>query len=111
MTDGTGSPRDEHLVPGRGTQPCAQLLERLARSSWAGAVVLEVSTRRARNREQREVDLTEALAFTRLNLAAVAELDALDLDADRAELDAADLAGPEASDGDGLATLRRGSAR
>ena len=31
MADGTGvTNRDEHLVPGRGTQPCAPLLEKLA---------------------------------------------------------------------------------
>ena len=30
MTDGTGSAKDEHLVPGRGTQPVAELLEHLA---------------------------------------------------------------------------------
>ena len=33
---------DEHLVPGRGTQPCAELLERLAGNGFAGTVVLEV---------------------------------------------------------------------
>ena len=32
MTDGTGSAKDEHLVPGRGSQPCAELLEHLAGS-------------------------------------------------------------------------------
>ncbi|HSK28168.1 MAG TPA: sugar phosphate isomerase/epimerase [Jiangellales bacterium] len=69
MADGTGSARDEHLVPGRGTQPCADLLERLARDRWTGSVVLEVSTRKAKSREEREADLAEALAFTRLNLA------------------------------------------
>ena len=30
LADGNGSDKDEHLVPGRGTQPCAELLERLA---------------------------------------------------------------------------------
>lgn len=69
LADGTGSARDEHLVPGRGTQPCAALLDRLAVTGWTGSVVLEVSTRRARSREEREADLAEALAFTRLNLA------------------------------------------
>src|SRR5258705_425112 len=27
LADGTGIPKDEHLVPGRGGQPCAELLE------------------------------------------------------------------------------------
>jgi sugar phosphate isomerase/epimerase len=70
MTDGSGSARDEHLVPGRGKQPCAELLEGLARRGWSGSVVLEVGTRKARNMAEREADLAEALAFTRLNLAA-----------------------------------------
>ncbi len=70
MTDGTGSSRDEHLIPGRGKQPCSALLERLARIEWSGAVILEVTTRRARSTAEREADLAEALAFTRLNLAA-----------------------------------------
>src|SRR3954465_11753411 len=70
IADGLGTGRDEHLVPGRGTQPCAELLERLARQGFDGTVVVEVNTRRADNRADREADLAEALAFTRLNLAA-----------------------------------------
>src|SRR3954451_3221653 len=73
LADGSGSAKDEHLVPGRGSQPCGQLLERLAASQWSGNVVVEVSTRRLRDRAAREVDLAEALAFARLNLAAAAE--------------------------------------
>ncbi len=69
MADGTGLPRDEHLVPGRGTQPCAPLLEKLARDSYSGMAVLEVNTRRAASREDRLADLAEALAFTRRHLA------------------------------------------
>ena len=61
--------RDEHLIPGRGMQPCAELLEQLAGNGFAGTVVLEVSTRAA-NRAEREVELAEALAFARLHLAA-----------------------------------------
>jgi sugar phosphate isomerase/epimerase len=73
IADGIGGPRDEHLVPGRGDQPCAELLERLAASGFAGTVVVEVNTRRAESRPEREADLAEALAFTRLYLAAPAE--------------------------------------
>ncbi len=69
LADGSGSNKDEHLVPGRGTQPCAEILERLAQQGFDGTVVIEVNTRRAANREQRENDLAQALAFTRLNLA------------------------------------------
>ncbi|TQN33135.1 sugar phosphate isomerase/epimerase [Haloactinospora alba] len=70
LADGTGGQNfDEHLIPGRGTQPCADLLEHLATSGYAGQVVLEVSTRKSANRQAREWELAEALAFTRLHLA------------------------------------------
>jgi sugar phosphate isomerase/epimerase len=72
IADGMGSPRDEHLVPGRGDQPCAELLEGLAASDFGGLVVCEVSTRKVEDRAEREADLAEALAFTRLNLVAPA---------------------------------------
>ena len=84
IADGTGAPKDEHLIPGRGTQPCAELLERLAETGYDGLVVVEVNTRRAESRADREADLAEALAFTRLNMAAPAEV--------------ADLRRPDASD-------------
>jgi sugar phosphate isomerase/epimerase len=70
LADGLGSAKDEHLVPGRGGQPCGEVLGLLAERSWDGAVVVEVNTRRARDRQEREVDLAEALAFARLHLAA-----------------------------------------
>lgn len=72
LADGSGGNKDEHLVPGRGGQPCAELLERLAAQGWAGNVVVEVSTRRAADAAEREADLAEALAFARLNLVAAA---------------------------------------
>jgi sugar phosphate isomerase/epimerase len=72
IADGLGSARDEHLVPGRGTQPCAELLESLAVDGFDGLVVVEVNTRKSLDRFEREADLAEALAFTRLNLAAPA---------------------------------------
>jgi sugar phosphate isomerase/epimerase len=75
IADGSGTARDEHLVPGRGTQPCAELLEGLAGRGFDGLVVVEVNTRKADDRAERETDLAEALAFTRLNLAAPLELD------------------------------------
>jgi len=72
IADGLGSARDEHLVPGRGTQPCAELLEGLASREFDGLVVVEINTRRANNRAEREADLAEALAYTRLHFAAPA---------------------------------------
>lgn len=75
IADGTGTARDEHLVPGRGDQPCAELLEGLAVQGFDGLVVVEVNTRKCENRAEREGDLAEALAFTRLNLAAPLQTD------------------------------------
>ena len=70
MADGTGIPyRDEHLIPGHGTQPCAALLRKLASDRYTGTVVLEVNTRRAATREARQADLAESLEFTRKHLA------------------------------------------
>jgi sugar phosphate isomerase/epimerase len=73
LADGTGAPRDEHLVPGRGNQPCAEVCELLAASGFAGTVVLEINTRRARTRDDRAALLAEALLFARLHLRAPAE--------------------------------------
>lgn len=75
LADGAGLARDEHLVPGRGTQPCGEVLGLLAEQSFRGTVVVEVSTRRSRGPGERDVDLAEALAFARLHL--VAPLDPL----------------------------------
>jgi sugar phosphate isomerase/epimerase len=69
LADGQGSSKDEHLVPGQGSQPCGEVLGLLAERNWNGTVVLEVNTRRARSRQEREADLAEALAFARLHLA------------------------------------------
>lgn len=70
LADGSGSAKDEHLVPGHGTQPCAQLLELLAGQGYAGSVVVEINTRKAQSRAARQADLAESLAFTRLHFAA-----------------------------------------
>jgi sugar phosphate isomerase/epimerase len=69
MTDGSGSAKDEHLVPGRGSQPCVELLEHLAEQNFKGHIVVEINTRRSGTREARELDLMESLAFVRLNFA------------------------------------------
>ena len=76
LGDGTGEGRDEHLVPGRGTQPCAELLSSLAGRGFTGSVAVEVSTRRARSRADREADLRAALEFARAHLAAPTRVDA-----------------------------------
>jgi sugar phosphate isomerase/epimerase len=73
LADGTGIPSgaspDEHLVPGRGKQPCAALLRGVAATGYRGMVVAEVNTRHAPTREDRQADLAEALSFARTHLA------------------------------------------
>jgi sugar phosphate isomerase/epimerase len=68
LGDGTGEGRDEHLVPGRGNQPCAELLASLPSRGFTGSVAVEVATRRAASRAEREADLAAALAFARQHL-------------------------------------------
>lgn len=68
LADGTDSARDEHLIPGRGDQPVAEVLEHLAGRGFRGTVIAEVSTRRAPDRRTRAADLSEALAFARRHL-------------------------------------------
>jgi sugar phosphate isomerase/epimerase len=69
MTDGSGSAKDEHLVPGHGNQPCGPFLELLAQRGFSGHIVAEINTRKAGDREAREADLLETLAFSRLHFA------------------------------------------
>ncbi len=75
LADGSGVPvgpvPDEHLVPGRGRQPCAELLRGIAATGYQGMVVAEVNTRRSLTREDRLADLAETLAFARNHLASV----------------------------------------
>ncbi len=68
LADGSGSPRDEHLPPGEGNQPCAELLTELAAEGWSGHVVAEINTRRSGGR-RRQV-LADTLRFARSNLRA-----------------------------------------
>ena len=68
LADGSGSTHDEHLPPGRGAQPCAELCARLMEREFAGVVVLEISTRRCRSRYERAALLAESLLFARLHL-------------------------------------------
>ena len=68
LADGRGAAVDEHLLPGHGDQPCAELCQQLAASGFAGQVVLEVNTQNARTRDERASMLAEALAFARQHL-------------------------------------------
>ncbi len=69
MTDGSGSAKDEHLIPGRGTQPCKEFLAAVAASDFSGEIVVEINTRKSKDQNERESDILEALAFTRLHAA------------------------------------------
>ena len=69
LTDGTGSAKDEHLVPGRGAMGAADFLRHLADTGFAGEVVLEINTRKCATREERERDLRESLEFAREHFA------------------------------------------
>ena len=68
LCDGKGSSTDEHLVPGRGTQPTEEICQMLAASDFAGHVILEVTTSGARSVAEREALLTESLTFARTHL-------------------------------------------
>jgi sugar phosphate isomerase/epimerase len=68
LCDGTGLPADEHLAPGRGTQPTVEVCQMLANGNFAGHVVLEVSTSSARSVHEREDMLVESLQFARTHL-------------------------------------------
>jgi len=76
LADGTGAPTgpipDEHLVPGRGGQPCAELLSLLTATGYQGVVVAEIKTNRAPTKQDRLADLAESLAFARRHLALAA---------------------------------------
>ncbi len=76
LGDGTSRGRDEHLVPGRGNQPCGELLQSLSARGFTGTVAVEVATRRAPSREAREADLAETLRFARTHLGSPTSVDA-----------------------------------
>lgn len=69
LTDGSGSVKDEHMVPGRGDQEADRVLQHLAAQGFSGHVVLEINLRKSETRAQREADLAESLAFARKHLA------------------------------------------
>ena len=65
-------PRTSTWCPAAATSPAASCWSGWRRDGFAGSVVVEVNTRRAADRAEREADLAEALAFTRLHLVAAA---------------------------------------
>src|SRR5690606_3170216 len=73
LTDGVAAEEgrvfDEHLIPGHGNEPVAEVLQMLAKQQWSGQVVAEIKTRYARNERDRLRLLTETLEFAREHLA------------------------------------------
>jgi sugar phosphate isomerase/epimerase len=70
LCDGSGSQGegrvfDEHLLPGHGTEPVAEVLHQLAATQWTGSVVAEINTRQARSEQTRLALLTETLTYAR----------------------------------------------
>ena len=72
LTDGTGSAKDEHLVPGRGVMQADAFLHHLAEEGFGGQIIVEINTRRCDTPAERERDLAESLAFAREHFAVVA---------------------------------------
>ena len=75
LCDGSGSIDDgrifdEHLLPGKGKEPVAEVLEYLAHRGWNGNVVAEVNTRKAKTEEEQLEMLRQTLAFARAHLGA-----------------------------------------
>lgn len=69
LADGSGkSTKDEHLPPGEGNQPCAEVLRRLANRGWTGSVLVEVNTRGTHGGAARERMLRQCLDFARHHL-------------------------------------------
>ncbi|AWK71505.1 hypothetical protein CBI38_07790 [Rhodococcus oxybenzonivorans] len=68
LADGRGASMDEHLIPGHGGQPCAEVCRHLVDSGFEGQAVIEINTQNARTRRERASMLGQALAFAREHL-------------------------------------------
>ncbi|WP_327149430.1 sugar phosphate isomerase/epimerase family protein [Nocardia sp. NBC_01329] len=68
LADGRGAAHDEHLVPGEGTQPCAQVCAALVGNDFTGHAVAEINTQEARTTAARAAMLERTLTFARTHL-------------------------------------------
>ncbi|MPV38913.1 sugar phosphate isomerase/epimerase family protein [Georgenia subflava] len=68
LADGTSNFKDEHMVPGRGDQPCAEVLHMLGSQGFAGSVVVEINTRKM-SEVGRRAAVADSLSFAREHLA------------------------------------------
>lgn len=65
LADGRGASVDEHLIPGHGDQPCAEVCTELRRRGFSGQAVIEINTQNARTLAERSSMLGQALSFAR----------------------------------------------
>ncbi|MDO4784365.1 MAG: sugar phosphate isomerase/epimerase family protein [Propionibacteriaceae bacterium] len=77
LTDGSGSLKDEHLFPGEGDQQAWDVVQELARTGFDGQIALEVNSRKAGSRGERETMLAQCLQTIRTQLRRGAESRAL----------------------------------
>ncbi|GAA1061051.1 sugar phosphate isomerase/epimerase family protein [Agromyces bracchium] len=70
---GEGQIFDEHLLPGKGREPVAEVLRMLADQGWDGSIVAEVNTRKAKTEAERLEMLRETVAFAREHTAVEAD--------------------------------------
>ncbi len=73
LCDGSGSldegkVLDEHLVPGRGTEPVAEVLEYLARRGWDGEIAAEVAARKGRGEAGKRAALQSRPSSSRASI-------------------------------------------
>lgn len=68
LTDGRPSPKDDHLMPGAGNQHADLVLDELAANGFDGQVVVEISSRSAHSRREREGLLATSLDFAKQHL-------------------------------------------
>ncbi len=65
LADGRGASVDEHLIPGHGNQPCAEVCTELMRRGFRGQAVVEINTQNARTLGERASMLGQSLDFAR----------------------------------------------
>ena len=66
LTDGRGRTfGDEHLVPGDGNQPVAEVLRYLRAHNWYGSIVVEISSGKGRDLDKKLPDIQRSLEFAR----------------------------------------------
>lgn len=68
LCDGLNNGKDEHLVPGLGTQRVSETMDYLRESNFDGVIAVEVSTRKAKGAGQKEEWLAQTLDFARKHL-------------------------------------------